>query len=298
MPSEAKREFLDSAVLARLQGLTVSARTPMLGGVTGIHRSATRGASVEFAEYRKYVAGDDIRHVDWRVYGRTDRFYMKEFEADTNLRCYLAIDTSASMGFGGAHGTKFDYARRLAATLAHLLALQGDAVGLLGFAEGNTREVPPRHSPAHLRHVYDALGDLKPAGGSAIARSLHDLAERARQRALIIVFSDFFADPDELLDSFQHMRFRKHDLAVFHLLDRQEADFMFDRAIRFADMESSFVMITDPVVIRENYLAEFDRYLTALQTGSREFRVDYRRVFTDANYEKVLAAFLLDRMRK
>lgn len=298
MSHDAKRDFLDTAALSRLAALQVSARLPMLGSVTGIHRSATRGSSVEFAEYRKYAPGDDIRHVDWRVYGRTDRFYMKEFEADTNLRCYLALDVSASMGFGGASGTKFEYARRLAATLAHLLALQGDAVGLLGFAERTVREIPPRHSPAHLRHVYDALAELKPAGASAIADRLHDLAERVRHRALVIVFSDFFAEPDALLDSFQHMRFRKHDLAVFHLLDRQEAAFAFDRPIRFADLETPFALITDPAVIRDNYLNEFNRHLETLQRGSREFQVDYRRVFTDADYEKVLAAFLLDRMRK
>lgn len=298
MSQLANRSFLDSAVLARLSRLTLEARIPMLGSVTGIHKSATRGSSVEFAEYRKYVPGDDIRHMDWRVYGRTDRFYMKEFEADTNMRCYLVLDTSASMGFGGKHGTKFEYARKLAATLAWMLIHQGDAVGLLCFADKTVREIAPSRSPVHLKDIFDTMAELVPAGRTELVGIIHGLAEKARQRALIIIFSDFFTDVDPLLDCFQHMRFRKHDLAAFHLLDKQELAFEFDRPIRFLDMESSFSMITDPSVIRKGYSEEFNRYLHAIEYGSREFGADYRRVFTDTNYEQVLAAFLLERATK
>jgi uncharacterized protein (DUF58 family) len=294
----ANREFLDSTVLARLSRLTVNARTPMIGSVTGIHKSATRGSSVEFAEYRKYVPGDDIRHVDWRVYARTDRFYMKEFEADTNLRCYIVMDTSGSMGFGSDHGTKFDYARRAAATLAYLLVHQGDAVGLLTFANKTVRDIPPRHTPSHLKNLFDAMADSAPEGRTEIVQTIHDLAERIHQRALVIVFSDFFTEVDPLLDCFQHMRFRKHDLAVFHLLDPQEMDFVFDRPIRFVDNETGYGIITDPAVIREGYEDAFDNYLDAMQRGCREFGVDYQRVRTDQSYEQILASFLLERLRK
>ena len=295
MTQTGNRDFLDSAVLARLSRLTLEARIPMLGSVTGIHKSATRGSSVEFAEYRKYVHGDNIRHLDWRVYGRTDRFYMKEFEADTNMRCYLAIDTSGSMDFAGTHGTKFNYARRLAATLAWLLVHQGDAVGLLCFADKTVREITPSRSPAHLKDIFDTMAAMSPSGKTELVRTIHDLAEKTRQRAMVIIFSDFFTDVEPLLDCFQHMRFKKHDLAVFHILDRQELDFQFDRPIRFTDMESAFSLVTDPSVIRDGYLQEFDRYLHGIEHGSREFGVDYRRVFTDTDYETVLAAFLLER---
>ena len=293
------REFLDSAVLARLSALTVNARTPMLGSVTGIHRSATRGSSVEFAEYRKYVPGDDIKHLDWRVYARTDRFYMKEFEADTNLRCVLVVDTSHSMAFAGKTGvSKLDYAKRLAATLAYLLVHQGDAVGLTCFADKAVTEIPPRRSPSHLRHIFDTIATVQAHGPSAIVEMLHEIAEKVRRRALVVVVSDFFTEVDPLLNAFQHMRFQKHDLAVFHLLDRQEIDFNFDRPIRFVDLESRFQMLTDPALIAGGYRAEVDAYLAAMGRGSREFGVDYHRVMLDDDYEKVLAAFLLGRLRK
>jgi uncharacterized protein (DUF58 family) len=235
LAQEFNRDFLDSAVLARLSRLQLEARTPMIGSVTGIHKSATRGSSVEFAEYRKYVPGDDIKHIDWRVYARSDRFYMKEFEADTNLRCILVMDTSASMGFEGQHGSKLDYARKAIATLAYLLVHQGDAVGLHCFADKSGQDIPPRHTPSHLRNIFDALGQVEAHGKTEIVQTIHDLAEKVHQRALFIIFSDFFTEVADLLDCFQHMRFRKHDLVVFHLLDRQEIDFDFDRPIRFND---------------------------------------------------------------
>jgi uncharacterized protein (DUF58 family) len=291
-------ELVDAGTLARLSNLTLLARLPMHGSVTGIHRSATRGASVEFAEYRKYVAGDNIRHLDWRVLARTDRYYMKEFEADTNLRCYLVLDASASMAFDYAGGRRFDFGRRLVATLAHLLLHQGDAVGLLCFTDRVVHDIPPRDTPSHLSAMFDILAALQPGGKTEIIKILHDLAEQVRQRALVIIVSDLFTEPAPLLECFEHMRFRKHDLAVFHLIDRQEFDFKFDRPIRFLDMESSFDLITDPDVIKTAYQRALDDYLQAVQTGAREFNVDYHRVFTDSNYEEVLAAFILQRLRK
>ncbi len=298
MPAPPHREFLDSAVLARLSRLSVNARAPMLGTVTGIHRSATRGSSVEFAEYRKYVPGDDVRHVDWRVYARTDRFYMKEFEADTNLRCMLVFDTSGSMAFAGRHGSRLAYARRLAATLAYLLAHQGDAIGLLCVGAKDAREIPPRRSPAHLKVLFDELAGLKPHGQADLVTALHGLADRLRRRALVLVFSDLFAEVEPLMRAFRHLRFQRHDVAAFHLLDDEEMAFEFDRPIRFVDLESPFQLVTDPAVIASDYRRELDGWLGGLQRGCREFGVDYQRVTTDQDYEKVLAAFLLPRMRR
>ncbi len=290
------REFLDSAVLARLSRLQICARVPMLGSVTGMHKSATRGSSVEFAEYRKYMPGDDIRHVDWRVFARTDRFYMKEFEADTNLRCIIILDTSASMGFQAKHGSKLDYARRMAATLAYLLVHQGDAVGLLCFADKAVQDIPPRHTPSHLKTIFDTLAAVRPRDATRIVDILHNVAEKIRRRALVLIFSDFFTEVAPLLDSFQHMNYRNHDVAIFHLLDRQEIELDFDRPIRFVDMESPYAMITDPSVIRSGYREELHRYLDSIQRGCREFHIDYQRVFMDVLYEKSLASFLLQRI--
>lgn len=297
MPGDAQRALLDAAVLARLARLTINARQPMLGDVAGPHRSATRGASVEFAEYRKYVPGDDIRHVDWRVYARSDRFYMKEFEADTNLRCALVLDATGSMAYAGRHGRKLDYARRLAATLAHLLVHQGDAVGLTVITGRGVQDIPPRRSPAHLRPIYETLAAVQPGGAADLPRALHDVAEKVRRRALVLVFSDFFAEAAPLINAFQHMRFQKHDLALFHLLDPDEVQFDFDRPMRFTDLESPFQLITDPALMAADYRREFDAHLATLQRGSREFGVDYQRVVTDRDYEQVLTAFILQRLR-
>ncbi len=290
--------LVDSAVLGRLSRLTLNARLPMAGSVAGLHRSATRGSSIEFAEYRKYVQGDDIRHVDWRVFARTDRFYIKEFEADTNLRCCLVLDVSGSMGFTGAHGSRLAYAKRMLATLAHLLVHQGDAAGLVCFSDGALHEIPPRDSPSHLRVLFDTIAGVQAQGRTRIIQAIHDLSEKVRQRALVIVFSDFLTPLDDLLGCFEHMRFRKHDLAVFHLLDRQEFDFSFDRPIRFADMEGTGHILADPAVIKADYQRELDRYLATMEHGCREFGVDYHRVFTDMDYEAAIAAFLLKRMKK
>jgi len=299
MPTPDKASsFIDAAALSRLTRLTLTARLPMLGSISGLHRSATRGSSVEFAEYRKYVPGDDIKHLDWRVFARTDRFYMKEFEADTNLRCYLVIDASASMGFDSGGGSRFDYARRLAATLAHLLVGQGDSVGLLCFNDRSFRDIPPRHSPVHLKAIYDTLAEIEPRGATDIARAMDELAERVRPRALVVLFSDLLQEPEPLLTSFRHMRFRRHDLAVFHLMDKQEFDFDFSRPIRFQDLETPLDLIADPALVREGYLEALHAHMNALKTGCREFAADYRMTTIDQDYEALLASFLLERLGK
>jgi uncharacterized protein (DUF58 family) len=221
---------------------------------------------------------------------------MKEFEADTNMRCMLLVDCSRSMAFGDEGSTKFDYARRMAATLAHLLVKQGDSVGLMCFSDSVVQEIPPRHKPSHLGHIFNALGSTKPSGTTDITKILHEAAEKISRRALVIVFSDFFTSIPDLLDCFRHIQFRKHDLAVFHLLHDEEINFQFDRPTRFADMESSFSMITDPATVRDLYIEELDRYLDDIRRGCAEFQVDYQRILLSRNYEEVLADFLLQRL--
>src|SRR5688572_24938681 len=234
--SRSDRSFLDPSVLGRLLALPLHARHAMLGSVSGKHRSPVRGSSLEFAQYRKYVPGDDTRRLDWRTWGRSDRFYIKEFEADTNLRLCLLIDTSGSMGFGPQGATRLDYARRLAGTLAYLAAQQGDAVGLWSLAEAPL-EIPARRGASHLGVVLDQMARMRPLGGTTLLPMLHDAAEKIRQRALVIILSDLFVAPSDLKSAIQHLRFRRHDVALFHLLDQKELDFDFDRPARFVDME-------------------------------------------------------------
>jgi uncharacterized protein (DUF58 family) len=292
-------DFLDHSMIARLSRLEFSARQPMLGSVTGLHRSAARGSSVEFAEYRKYVPGDDPKFIDWRVFGRTDRFYMKEFEADTNLRCYLVVDTSGSMKFPAASGgTRFDYARKMAGTLAHLLCHQGDAVGLCLFADKALQDLKPKHTTTHLRTIYDTLAGAQPQRESNMVDTLHEFAERIQKRSLVIIISDFLTEPAPLLECFKHLKFHKHDVAAFHLMDRQEVDFDFSRPIRFVDLETGGDLITDPTVLREAYREAVQDYLSTLQHGCREFDVDYHLTYLDGSPESVLTNFLLQRIRR
>ena len=295
--ADVSRSFLDSAVLGRLAALPLHARHAMLGTVSGKHRSPVRGSSIEFAQYRKYVAGDDPRRLDWRTWGRSDRFYIKEFEADTNLRLCLLLDTSGSMGYGPTGATRLDYARKLAGTLGYLAAEQGDAVGLRSLAE-KPIEIPTRRGAVHLGLVLDNLADVKPLGGTTLLTALHDAAENIRQRALVVIFSDLFVPPAELKSAIQHLRFKKHDVAAFHLLDQKELDFDFDQPAHFIDLEGGDAVLADPSLIARNYRTAVRNYLAEIDELVRATGMDYHRVKLHERYDDVLVRFLLNRTPK
>lgn len=291
-------DFLDHNLLARLSALPLESRQAMIGNVAGKHRSPHRGSSVEFAEYRKYVPGDDTRRLDWKAFARSDRFYIKEFEADTNLRAYFVVDSSGSMNFAsGESDTKIQYARRIAASLSYLLVKQGDAAGLSVCNDRIHLEIPPSRSASQLQHIFDNLAKVEPKGETGLVEALHTVAEKIKQRALVVVLSDFFADPEELGDAFQHLRYRKHDIALFHLLDRQELDFSFDRPHRFVDLEDNSALVAEPNLIAEEYQTALTDYLTALEAKANDAQADYQRIVTDMDYEEVLSDFLTNRLR-
>lgn len=296
------RDFIDPKVVSRLAGLPLDARMPMIGNVSGRHRSPTHGSSLEFSEYRKYVPGDDTRRLDWRAWGRSDRFYIKEYEADTNLRLCLIVDVSGSMGYGinGSREpgtTKLDYARKLAGTLAYVAAGQGDAVGLFCAGEKFRKEIPPKRSGASLKRVLDELGTMQSHGETGLPAALHQAAEKVGQRALVVIISDLFMDTEELRSCFQHLRFRKHDVAVFHLMEQNEIDFEFDRPIKFVDLEGLPSMLVDPLTIAREYRQAVQTYLEQIRLIMRDSAVDYRRVGIEENYADVLARFLLARRK-
>jgi uncharacterized protein (DUF58 family) len=295
--ADARRSFLESAVLGRLMALPLHARHAMLGTVSGKHRSPVRGSSIEFAQYRKYVPGDDTRRLDWRTWGRSDRFYIKEFEADTNLRLCLLLDTSGSMDFGPAGATRLDYARKLAGTLGYLAASQGDAVGLRSLGAPRV-ELPARRGPSHLGLVLDQLADVKAEGGTTLLAALHDAAENIRQRALVVIFSDLFVAPGELKTAIQHLRFKKHDVAMFHLLDQQELDFDFDQPAHFIDLEGGDPVLADPSLMARQYRRAVTAYLAEIDELVRATGVDYHRVRLQEKYDDVLVRFLLHRTPK
>ncbi len=297
MADDRSKSLIDSRVVSRLMAQPLYARHPMEGTVSGMHKSPHRGSSVEFAEYRQYVPGDDLRRLDWRVLARTDRYYLKEFEAETNLRAYFALDLSGSMQFGSGSTTKLEFAQKLLATLAYLVIRQGDAAGLLGIGTDTVIDLPPRRNPSHLQLLLDSLPTLKSGGQTGLVEGLHELAEKVRRRGMIVIFSDCFCDVGALMSSLQHLCFNRHDVVVFHVLDPQELNFKFDRPLRFIDLEGPMTLVTEPSVIRDEYLKHFRDFMDTLQKGCREFSIDYRRVLTTDDYEKVLADFLIERSR-
>ena len=270
----------------------------MLGSVTGKHRSPHRGSSVEFAEYRKYVAGDDTRRLDWKAYARSDRYYIKEFEADTNLRAYFVVDNSGSMAFAEGGMAKVEYASRIAANLSYLLVNQGDAAGLSVCRDTLHIEIPPRRRPAHLQLINHTLQGLKPEGETGLVEALHQIAEKIGQRAVVVILSDLFCDTAALEDALQHLRYRKHDICMFHLMDPQEIAFQFDKPHRFVDMEDNTVLVVEPNLIADEYQEALREFLTNVKATCHNVHADYQLVTTDSPLEPLLRDFLLNRLPK
>jgi uncharacterized protein (DUF58 family) len=291
-------QLLDHDLLARLGAIPVEARLPMLGNVAGKHRSPHRGSSVEFAEYRKYVPGDDTRRLDWKAYARSDRYYIKEFEADTNLRAYFVVDNSGSMAFAEKGMAKIEYASRIAANLAYLLVNQGDAAGLSVCRETLHIEIPPRRRPAHLQLINHTLQDLKPEGATGLVEALHHIAEKIGQRAVVVILSDLFCDTVALEEALQHLRYRKHDVCMFHLMDPQEIEFHFDKPHRFVDMEDNTVLVVEPNLIADEYQEALREFLTNVKSACHNVHADYQLVTTDSPLEPLLRDFLLNRLPK
>ncbi len=293
-------EFLDPQLMNRLSPLALNARQPMMGSVSGRHRSPVRGSSLEFAEYRNYVPGDDLRRLDWRAWGRSDRFFVKEFEADTNLRLSVVLDASGSMNYDlrkpvGSILTRMDYAKYLAGSLAWLASQQGDAVGLSAIHHSTPCDVPPGRGPRHLGYVLEQLRDVSASESADLATALHHVADRLPRRSLVVVFSDLFMDLEELKPAIEHLRWRHHDLAVFHLLEPSELEFDFDQPVKLIDLEGDTPLLADPALMGERYREVVQGYLSGVTRLMNRSNADYHRVQMDKPYGDVLTQFLLGR---
>jgi len=289
--------LLDPEMLARLRAWPLRARRTVEGTVSGAHRSPYHGFSIEFAEHREYTPGDDLRYLDWKVFGRTDKYYLKRFEEETNLVCQLAVDTSESMGYrsDAAPMSKLDYARRAAAALAYLVLHRQDSVGLVAFDREIRRQVRPGGNPSHLSEILRGLEETPAERKTSIGPILHELAERWKRRGIVIVLSDFFDDVDAILKGLKHLRHRRHEVVLMHVLDRTEVDFSFgatDEAMLFHGLEAGGDVAADPASIRRAYRAEFEHYRRRLQAGCRAQAGDYVSLRTDRSLEVALAEFL------
>lgn len=263
----------------------------MLGSVSGRHQSPHRGSSVEFAEYRRYQPGDDPRRLDWRAFGRSDRFYVKEFEADTNLRLVLVLDCSGSMGFGD----KFQRAQTMASLLAYLAVEQGDAARLVGAGDHCSDPIPPRRNAAQVSVLLEAIESMVPSGKTRLVETLHEIAETIRQRALVVILSDLFFETEELRSALDHLRFRNHDTVAFHLIDREEIAPQWHRRIRIEDMEGGESMLIEPDEIVEAYESEVNAFMDATAETMRQTATDYHIGMSDRSLEEILGTFLSQR---
>jgi uncharacterized protein (DUF58 family) len=286
--------FLDPEVLARIGSLELLARAVVEGFMSGLHRSPFTGFSTEFTEYRQYHPGDDLRYLDWRLLGRTDRCFIKKYRADTNTQCHLLVDTSASMRYSHqGRVTKLQYAKFLAASLAYLLGRQQDAVGLVAFDQHVHTRVPARHRVGHLRTIFGHLAALEAGGETRLAESLHQLAEILTRRGVVVVISDFYDQPERLQSAFQHLRFKGHDLVAFHVLDKNEVEFDFDDAVLLLeDAETQEQMPVLPDVIARSYRERMRGHIDELRRCAAANHVDYEFITTEQPLDSALFSFL------
>ena len=290
-----KYQFFSPADAARVSRLQITARQVVEGVITGMHKSPHRGFSVEFSEHREYAPGDELRHLDWRAYARSDRYYVKLYEQETNLRATLVIDTSASMRFGSPT-PKIDYARHLAACLAYLLSTQQDLAGLVAVDESVKLELPAGSSPAHLDQLFRSLEAIQPGNGTDLARQLHGLSERLPRRSLVILLSDLWVEPDELVKSLQHLRYRKHQGIVLHLLDKAEIELPYEQQVTFQDLETREKIQVDPADLRDVYRAAGAGVPGPDPPGRATTRnVEYHDLFIHEPYDKALVRLLTRR---
>jgi uncharacterized protein (DUF58 family) len=289
---------IDPRALMRIKSLQLRAKVAVEGFIKGIHRSPYHGFSVEFSEYREYTPGDDTRFVDWKLFARSDRYQVKRFEDETNLRCYLVVDASRSMGYTSGEYTKGDYARTAAATIAYFLSRQRDAVGLLTFDDKITDYLPPRHRPGQLRRLMGML-EREPQGRSTdLAKPLEEIAATVRKRGLILLISDLLVPLDTLRTKLGYLRSRGHDVVVLRVLDPAEVRFPFDNPSMFQDVESGRELYVDPDAVRGEYLRRFQAHAAEVVKACSDLGIEFQQITTDRPLELVLFDLLRARMRR
>ena len=290
------RQYLDPKVLVKLERLDLKARLIVEGFISGLHKSPFHGFSVEFAQHREYVPGDDLRRIDWKVFARSDRHYIKEYEEETNLVAYVLLDISESMRYASGAVSKLDYGCYVAASLCYLMLQQRDSVGLVLFDDQARRIVRDSSNPGHRLELIDALENIKPEGRTELGEVLHQMVGQVRRRGMIIVISDLFCDVDRLLTGLKHLRHRRHEVIVFHVLDEHELTFPFRQLTLFKGMEGYPQLFTEPRSLREQYLAELNGFIDRVRSECLDQRIDYQQLNTAQPLDVALSSYLATRM--
>ncbi len=300
------QKYLDPVALAKVRNLEMQARLIVEGYLSGMHKSPYHGFSVEFAQHREYVPGDDLKHLDWKVYSRTGRFYLKQYEEETNLACWLLVDASESMRYGSGpvddQGqpvvSKYDYACMGAAALAYLILHQQDSAGLVTYDNAVRQLLRPSSQPSHLKQMITCLNKGAGRERTSLAPIFHDLAERITRRGIIVVFSDFFDEVPDVLNGLKHLRHKRHEVIVMHVLDRAELEFPFQEATLFRGLEQYPELLTDPRSLREGYLEQVGTFVREIKSGCLAQNIDYVQLPTDASLGVVLSSYLAYRLAR
>jgi len=289
--------YLDPKVLAGISNLELRAKTAVEGFLAGLHRSPHRGFSVEFTEYRRYNPGDDIRHVDWKVFARSGEYFIKQYEDETNVRCHILLDCSASMGYGSDTITKLEYGRTLASALSYFMFSQRDAVGLIAFDDKIREYLPAKYRQGHLMQILRSLANLHHGEGTDLARPISDLAVVLNRKSLAILISDLLDDEAAIVKGLQHLRFKGNDVIVFHIMDNAELTFPFERIAEFEDAENHEILAVAPQAIRETYLQEVDRFCRFYREKCRASGIDYCLLNTAEPLDIALSSYLSKRTK-
>jgi len=290
------QQYLDPTVLAKLDRLDLKARLIVEGFISGLHKSPFHGFSVEFAQHREYSQGDDLRRIDWKVFARSDRHYIKEYEEETNLVAYVLVDISESMRYGSGEMDKLAYGSCVAASLIYLMLQQRDSVGLALFDDHVRRLIRDSSNPGHRLALFHALENVTPNGKTDIGLVLNEMAGRVRRRGMIILISDLFGDADRILAGLRHLRHQGHEAIVFHVLDEDEITFPFNELTLFKGMEGHPQLYTEPRALRDAYLAELNGFCDRMRADCTEHRIDYQRLSTADPLDVALSAYLANRM--
>jgi uncharacterized protein (DUF58 family) len=288
-------KYLDPLTLAKVRSLELKARLIVEGYLSGMHKSPFHGFSVEFAQHREYVPGDDIKHIDWKVYGRTGRFYLKQYEEETNLVAWIFLDKSESMLYGSQGVTKYDYACMAAAALSYLVLGQSDSVGFVTFDNEVQRFMRPSSQPSHLKEIINVMNAGAGREKSHIGSLFHDLAERITRRSIIFILSDMFDDVEPMIAGLKHLRHRRHEVVLWHILDGAELTFPFQETTLFRGLEQYPELLTDPRALRASYLEQINGFIQQVQRSCRDQNIDYVQLRTDTNLNVALSSYLAHR---
>ena len=293
--SDIYQQYMNPEIINKIDNLSLRARLVVEGFIIGMHKSPYHGFSVEFSEHRPYGYGDEIKFIDWKLWGKTDRFYIKQFEEETNLKCNIILDKSSSMDFGSHNITKFEYSKSLAAALSYLMIKQQDAIGLTTFDDKINVSIKPKSKISHLNLLLKTMHNSNIGGETNISNLLHGLAESIHKRGLIVLISDLLDDESEVVKGLRHFRYKGHEVIIFHIIDPKEKDLNYTENINFIDIENNNTLMADPRIIKEKYNQAFNSFCEYYKSECLRNKIDYVPIITNESLEKSLMQYLIKR---